>query len=152
MNQNEIMYNFLGIFSPFITFFLLKVVNFRAERVVCEFYTALKEKNPSSYVMQTKLVKMIRIFSGMATKRKLHWVHCLGNYLQFIVIVFPLMLFLLHLLFGIKGLAFKTLDFCIIVMVLWTFFISAFTMLLCFRCKKIKKNNPKYSKCELKDW
>lgn len=152
MNQNEIMYNLLSIFSPLITFFLLKVLNFRAERVVCEFYVALQEKNSRSYVRQSKLVKAVRKYSGMFTDGKIHWVHCLGNYLQFVAIVLPMVLFLLCLLLNINGMVFKILNFCMIIIVLWSFIISAFTVFLCFRCKKIKKNNPKYSKCELREW
>lgn len=151
MNQDD-MYSLLRIFSPFITFFLLKVINFRAERVVSEFHFALQEKYPRSFVKQRKIVKTVRKFSGMDTKQKIHWMFCLGNYLQFIVIIFPLIMFLLHLMFGIDRIAFRILNFCIIVIGSWALLISFFVLFLCFRCKRIKKKNPKYSKCELRDW
>lgn len=152
MNPNEIICNLLGVFSPLITFFLLKILNFRAERVVCEFYVALQEKNPRSYVRQSKLVKVVRKYSGMFTDGKVHWVHCFGNYLQFVAIVFPIVLFLFCLLLDISGIVFKIFNFCIIVIILWSLMISVFTVFLCFICKKIKKNNLKYSKCELREW
>lgn len=152
MDNNELMYSLLAIFSPLIAFFLLKIINFRAERVVCEFNVALKENSPRSYVTQRKLIKVVRRFSGLITGGKIYWAHYVGNYLQCIVVIFPLFLFLLHLLFGINEVVFKILNFCVIILVLWSFFISIVTVRLCFRCKKIKKTNPKYSNCELKDW
>lgn len=152
MTRDEIIYELIAIFSPFINFFLLKVLNLRAERVVCEFYSALKEKNPRSYLTQNKLIKTIRKFSGMNTKWKIHWVHCIGNYLQLIAVITPLILLILHLVYCINGIVYIMFDFCGLVIVLWGVFIGIFTLCLCFRCKKIKKNNPKYSHCELREW
>ena len=110
MNQNDIMYNLFSVFLSFITFFILKVLNCRSEWVVCEFYVALKEKNPRCYVTQRKLVKVVRKFSGLATDMKIHWVYCLGNYLQFIVMISPLILFLFYLIYNSNEIDFKTLN------------------------------------------
>lgn len=146
------MYSLLRIFSPFITFFLLKVNNFRAERVVCEFHFALQEKYPRSFVKQRKIVKTVRKLSGMDTKQKIHWMFCLGNYLQFIVIIFPLIMFLLHLMFGVNEIAYKIQVFYGYAIGSWVLLTSFFVLFLCFRCTRIKKKNPKYSKCELRHW
>lgn len=52
MDKNMLVYILPCIFSPFISFFLLKIINFRAERVVSEFYCALQEK--TSKLCKTK--------------------------------------------------------------------------------------------------
>ena len=101
---------------------------------------------------QSKLVQAVRRISRMFTDGNIYWVHCLGNYLQLIVIVYPLVLFLFGLVFDIDEIICKTLNFCINIVVIWSLIISVVTVLLCLRCKKIKKNNSKYSKCELREW
>lgn len=149
MNQDD-MYSLISIFSPFITFFLLKVFNDRAEWVVGEFWFALQDMYPRSCLKQRMILRTVRKFSRMKIKGKIHWIHCLGNYLQFIAIVVPLIMFLLHLIFGIDRIAFKVIKFCIVLICSWAILGRFLLFFLMFKCKRIKKNNPKYSKCELR--
>ena len=148
----DIEYNIIAIFSPLITFYLLKVFNFRAERVVSEFYFALQENYPRSYVKQTKLIKLVRKFCGMSVDEKIHWMHCFGIYLQIIGFVLQTIILFYHLPFAVDGGAFIILRFCIRLICFCGVLIVIFTLLLIFMCKKIKIDNPKYSKCELKYW
>lgn len=152
MNDIDIIFGLLGILSPFISFYLLNVVNFRAERVVCEFRFALQEKYPRSYVNQTKIIKKVRRICRMGIKEKIHWAHSLGNYLQLFVLFMPGILLVLFILLDVNRIFYKICFFCFNVLVAWSIFVQIFTLILCFICKKIKKTNPKYSKCGLRDW
>lgn len=88
----------------------------------------------------------------MFNDAEIHWMHCIGNYIQFVALIFPLPLFLICSLLKINNIVFKIFHVYAYIFVIWCLIISIFTLYLCFICKKIKKNNPKYSKCELKDW
>ena len=132
--------------------FFSGVVIKRLEKAVSEFSYALREKYKRTYVKQNKIIKFIRGIYKMDTSLSIHWMHCVFHYLQLVAVFLSASLFVLFLIIYSR-VSFQTaMLICIGISVGHFGIIAIFgRILLCveiFKCNKIKKENPKYAKCD----
>lgn len=137
-----------GPFLYIILFWRISVWLKRHERYISDFYWALKEKYPRSYIKQNKVIRFIRKFLGMNTKERIHWMFCFYHYLQIIMLITPIFLLVICwfipleitvMIFGWFGIGPN-----VFVAVIDTWFM----MIQCFRCERIRKRDPKHKRCQ----
>ena len=128
-----------------VVFFATRVLIYRNEYFVWEFYWGLSEKYARSYVKPNKVVKFVRKCFGLETKRKLHWVICLFHYLQIAMAISPI--FMLPVLICIPlEYAFTLCMFIGFAPFALMFLINIpFFILQWIRCEILKKTNPMYA-------
>ena len=143
-------------FENLLTFILLYAFAFwypsyaiqRIERQIVSFYWVLREKYPHSYVRQTKPVRTLRKLFRMENTGTIHWVIGLFHYLQMIILLAPVIALLSFAFYS------KSFNISCIVIVLLPFGMMCIigpihTAIQCYKCKRIRKTNTKYSKRRL---
>jgi len=142
----------LCLIIPFICFFYSGVIIKRHEKCISAFYLALREKFPHSYVKQNKIVMFIRSRHGMETYGSVHWMICFYHYLQIVIAFSPIFTLILPFLFPLE----KAIVMCFVIGLgpfgLISIIDPIFLIVQIQKCKKIKKENPKYSKRDFYDW
>lgn len=140
------------VIAPFVVIFSSRYMIKQDEDIIRAFYVPLRKKYTHSYIKQNKLIQIIRKRLRLYTDGTIHWMISVCHYLQLVmavvpILVLPLMLFMpiinVFLIYSIVGLG---------PIGLIVFIESAFRVLQVQRCKKIKKTDPKYSKCEIHHW
>lgn len=156
MISNPISFVLTYIFGSVVALFLTGVIISRSEKCVSDFYLPLREKYPKSYFKQNKIIKFVRNFYKMDTQSTIHWGYCIYHYIQLtaatsLPIIMMLSLFF-HTLIPYK----KVIS--IGLLILWGHFgviaLTDYLLLLVetSKCKKIKKENPKYAKKDFYNW
>ena len=156
MFSNPISFVLTYIISSIVVLFLTGVIIKRSERCVDAFYSPLREKYKKSYFKQNKIIKFIRKFYKMDTQSTIHWAYYIYHYIQLIAatslpIIMILSLFF-HTLISYKKII--SIGF----LISWGHFgviaITEYLLLLVetSKCKKIKKENPKYAKKDFYNW
>lgn len=150
MDPNVFMLVLQCIIALVVSLFLTGVIIRRSEKCVSSFYYPLREKYPRSYVRQNKIIRFIRTIYKMDTNSSIHWMYCVFHYLQIITI--PLSVFVLLIMLIIPSCISveKTVSISMAASLGHFGLISmGDQMLTCVevsKCKKIKKENPKYAK------
>lgn len=128
----------------------------RAEDGVSNFYHPLRKKYPHSYVRQNKIIRVIRRLFKMRTDMTIHWVCCVYHYLQIIAMVSFILTFVLSPILHNYVSFWTMLSFDFVISIchvgiigmtrdLWMIIEEA-------KCKKIRKEDPKYAKREIYQW
>lgn len=118
----------------------------RIERGLRQFYLPLRDEHPKEYVKQTKAIKFIRSHTGLSDYDNIHWVYSVLHYLQ-IILILGTPLTLASGFFTTVNEADIYIGFFLIVMFAFCLFSYTFAIVQATRSDKIKKTNPKYSKC-----
>ena len=116
----------------------------RAEKIYMKFRVPLREGHPKEYLKQNKFIKFIRKLSKLSTYDTLHYSIIILHYIQFVILCTPLCL----CLFGFSVFESEMMYFIAIALESLIFMLVWDTHLAVkeFRCRKIRKTNPKYSK------
>ena len=138
--------------ASIVWFYLCSGIIKRGERYACNFYLPLRDGHPKEYFKQPKLIKRLRKYFKLSTYDNLHWVYIMLHYLQIVILCTAALPLILALFYSI--------DFVVIVhlfavgSMLFVFraIESIFEFVQGARCNKIKKTNPKYAKCKVKEW
>lgn len=127
----------------------------RFERYLSDFRWALRETYPKSYFKQIALIRFVRKLFKADIKISLHWMTVLYHCYQLLALIVLIITFLASLFmpaeyfdaadfYAIKNLKFALLPFGVICIAEYIFLLVQYN-----KCKKIRKTNPKYSKCKL---
>lgn len=132
--------------------FIIHVNIKRLERAFRQFYLPLRDEHPKEYFKQSKVVRFIRLHTGLSDYDNLHWVYIVLHYLQ-IILVLGTPIALSSAFFASVDEPFKIyIIFWMIVLIAFNLFVYIFGFVQTFRVSKIKKTNPKYANCEVLRW
>ena len=141
-----------GIIGSFVMFFLSGVVIRHHEKCIRSFYWPLREKFPRSYVNQSKIVRIVRSLFKIDTQGSIHWLIRLCHYFQLSSLIAPILMLILPLFLPME----RFIVLCFMIgwgpFVLISLIDGPFLIVQVAKCKKIKKENPKYSKKDFYDW
>ena len=156
MFSNPVSFVLTYIIGSVVALFLTGVIISRSEKCVSAFYWPLREKYPKSYFKQNKTIRWIRKFYKMDTQSTIHWAYYIYHYIQLIAATsLPIILILslsLHTLIPYDKVIF--IGFLITGGHYGTIALTDDLLLLVetSKCKKIKKENPKYAKKDFYNW
>ena len=140
--------SFIFIF-PYVSVFAIgRRNNAGLETYLRNFYKPLAEKYPRSYVRQNKALKVLRKWLKMDTTRYIHWMTCVIHYIHMVVMILPILSLIVFLFVPTPAVI---VAFCVGALCLLafdSFFVWGLFFLQHSRCRKIKKNDPRYSETE----
>ena len=142
------------IFVPTL-FSYLDGVNYikRCEEYLREFYWVLREKYPRSYVKQNKMIIFVRKHCKLKTEGSIHWMIFFAHYVQVFMAISPAFL-LITLPFAFSEtliILFAIIEFAVPFSFI-AILVETATTLQAFRCDRIKKKDPSYSKRKVYYW
>ncbi len=149
MSSNEFFSMFGCIVFSIVLFYLVGNTIKRSELLTIEF--PLRMFYPKGYIKQNRVLKFIRSRNKLKTNVDIHWMYYVFHYLQGSLLIVDLVFFLPYFritieqtvfIFGILEVAIS----CCLFIIMHTF-----CVIQAHRCNKIKKTNPEYSKCELRN-
>ncbi len=140
------------IFNTVFWSFIINVSIKRIERALAEFYHPLRNAHPKEYVKQSRAVKFIRKHTGLSDYDNIHWAYSVLHYLQIILVLGTPVVLSSGFFTTVKEAANIYLVFWLTVTLAFSFFAEGFAFVQAIRCRKIKKTDPKYAKCEVHRW
>lgn len=138
--------------SSIVWFYLCSRIIKKGERFASSFYLPLRDGHPKEYLKQPKLIKRLRKYFKLSTYDKLHWVYIVLHYLQIVILCTAALPVILPLFYSIDFTIVVYIITFIVVLFIFRAIETIFELVQSIRCDKIKKTNPEYAKCKLKDW
>lgn len=124
----------------------------RIEKALRQFYLPLKDGHPNEYVKQSISIRLIRSHTGLSNYDRIHWVYCVLHYIQIALVLGTPVVLLLRFFMPLEVSIKAYILFWMTLVIVFSLFADIFACVQATRCSKIRKTNPKYSKCEVYRW